>query len=93
MSPRAVQPAPFRVLVGANMPAVLIEMGFISNAQQEQELASGTFQDSVVEAIVSSVFRFRDYLEQSRNTEDQIVEFGEIEQRQPIEPTPPNPTR
>ena len=93
MSPRAVQPAPFRVLVGANMPAVLIEMGFISNAEQEQELASGTFQDSVVEAIVSSVFRFRDYLEQPRNTEDQIVRFGEIEERQPIEPTPQNPKR
>ena len=27
MSPRAVQQAPFRVLVGANMPAVLVEMG------------------------------------------------------------------
>ena len=75
------------------MPAVLIEMGFISNAEQEQELASGTFQDSVVEAIVSSVFRFRDYLEQPRNTEDQIVRFEEIEERQPIEPTPPNPKR
>ena len=32
MSPRAIQQAPFRVLVGANMPAVLVEMGFITNA-------------------------------------------------------------
>ena len=31
MSPRAIQQAPFRVLVGANMPAVLVEMGFITN--------------------------------------------------------------
>ena len=35
MSPRAIQQAPFRVLVGANMPAVLVEMGFITNADQE----------------------------------------------------------
>ena len=31
MSPRALQQAPFRVLVGANMPAVLVEMGFLTN--------------------------------------------------------------
>ena len=93
MSPRPVQPAPFRVLVGANMPAILIEMGFISNAQQERELASGTFQNSVVEAIVSSVFRFRDYLARPRNPEDQLVRFGELEERQAAKPTPPNPPR
>ena len=40
MSPRALQQAPFRVLVGANMPAVLVEMGFLTNPQQEQRLAS-----------------------------------------------------
>ena len=39
MSPRAVQQAPFRVLVGANMPAVLVEVGYLSNAEQEQALA------------------------------------------------------
>ena len=34
MSPRAIQQAPFRVLVGANMPAVLVELGFISNPKK-----------------------------------------------------------
>ncbi len=41
MSPRAIQQAPFRVLVGANMPAVLVEMGFITNADQEKQLVVG----------------------------------------------------
>ena len=66
MSPRAIQQAPFRVLVGANMPAVLIEMGFISNPVQELQLAGVTFQNDVVDALVTSVVRFRGFLERSR---------------------------
>jgi N-acetylmuramoyl-L-alanine amidase len=60
MSPRAIQQAPFRVLVGANMPAVLVEMGFITNPEQEDQLGSDAFQVSVVQALVESVARFRD---------------------------------
>jgi N-acetylmuramoyl-L-alanine amidase len=59
MSPRAIQQAPFRVLVGANMPAVLVEMGFISNPDQEKQLASDTFQASIVQALVDSIVRYR----------------------------------
>jgi N-acetylmuramoyl-L-alanine amidase len=60
MSPRAIQQAPFRVLVGANMPAVLVEIGFISNPEQEKQLASDAFQSSLVQALVEAVVRFRD---------------------------------
>ena len=60
MSPRAIQQAPFRVLVGANMPAVLVEMGFITNPEQERQLASEPFQSSIVQALVDSLTRFRD---------------------------------
>jgi N-acetylmuramoyl-L-alanine amidase len=62
MSPRAIQQAPFRVLVGANMPAVLVEMGFITNPEQERQLVSDPFQSSLVEALVDSVVRYRDQL-------------------------------
>ena len=60
MSPRAIQQAPFRVLVGANMPAVLVEMGFITNADQEKQLGSEAFQTSIVQALVDSIIRYRD---------------------------------
>ena len=63
MSTRGVQEAPFRVLVGANMPAVLIEMGFVSNAGDEQRLRSAQFQNAVVDALTDSVLRFRSYIE------------------------------
>jgi N-acetylmuramoyl-L-alanine amidase len=60
MSPRAIQQAPFRVLVGANMPAVLVEMGFITNADQEKQLVSEAFQNSIVQSLVDSIIRYRD---------------------------------
>jgi N-acetylmuramoyl-L-alanine amidase len=60
VSPRAMQQAPFRVLVGANMPAVLLEMGFMTNPAQEKQLMSDAFQADVVEALVASIVRFRD---------------------------------
>ena len=62
LSPRPIQQAPFRVLVGANMPAILVEMGFISNPEQERQMAQAGFQTRVAEAIVAGVIRFRDYL-------------------------------
>ena len=66
MSPRAIQQAPFRVLVGANMPAVLVEMGFITNAEQERQLVSEPFQSSVVQSLVDSIIRYRDKLASPR---------------------------
>jgi N-acetylmuramoyl-L-alanine amidase len=66
MSPRALQSAPFRVLVGANMPAVLVEMGFITNAEQERQLNGGAMQGIIVQSLYTSLVRFRDYLEMRR---------------------------
>lgn len=47
--------APLRVLVGANMPAVLVEMGFLSNADDERVLASGDVTNAIVESLVASI--------------------------------------
>jgi len=59
MSPRALQKAPFRVLVGANMPAVLVELGFLTNAQQEQQLTGDQHQNVLVQALVEGIVRYR----------------------------------
>ena len=60
MGPRTLQPAPLRVLVGVNMPAVLVEMAFLTNPQQEKEVSTDTFQNAMVQALVNGVVRFRD---------------------------------
>jgi N-acetylmuramoyl-L-alanine amidase len=63
MSPRAVQQAPFRVLVGANMPAVLVEIGYLSNTEQEQALSSSAYQDLVAQSLYDGIVKFREYIE------------------------------
>ena len=71
MSPRALQKAPFRVLVGANMPAVLVEMGFITNPGEEKQLNTASFQSAIVQSLVASAVSFREYLEGRRATSPQ----------------------
>ena len=59
MSPRAIQQAPFRVLVGANMPAVLVETGFITNPIEEKRLNTPDYQSQVVNALLAAVVRYK----------------------------------
>jgi N-acetylmuramoyl-L-alanine amidase len=65
-APRALRRAPLRALVGANMPAVLVEMGYLTNAAQVTRLAAGDFQTAVTQAIYEAVLRFRSHLEGKR---------------------------
>lgn len=59
-----VRKAPMRGLAGANMPAILIEMGYLSNPAEEKLLASLEFQSGLAQALTEAVIGFRDYLEQ-----------------------------
>ena len=65
---REAQRAPFRVLVGANMPAVLVELGFLSNPTQERQLTSTPFQEALAEGLFQSVVDFRARAEQQPTT-------------------------
>ncbi len=53
-----VKSALFYVLLGARMPAVLVETAFISNRAEEKRLASGSYQDEVAGAIAKAVAGF-----------------------------------
>lgn len=55
--------APLRVLGSANMPAVVIELGYLSNPEQETQLAGGEFQSTLAQAVVDAVVAFRGYLD------------------------------
>lgn len=55
---RGVKQAPFAVLRGAAMPAVLVETVFISNPKEEAKLKDPAFRKKVAEAITQGVRRF-----------------------------------
>ena len=57
---RGVKQAAFVVLVGAYMPAVLVETAFISNAGEARLLASSSFQDRIAMALSAAVEEFFD---------------------------------
>ncbi len=56
--PMFVRPAdqePLRILVGANMPAVLVELGFLSNPDDERALSGDDLPATIVNALVGVV--------------------------------------
>jgi len=52
---RGVRQAPFRVLMGATMPAILVEAGFISNPEEESRFKDDAYKDKIADAIARAV--------------------------------------
>jgi len=55
---RGVKRAPFYVLAGTKMPAVLVELGFLSNHYDRTELKSKEFRQSAAEALFDAIEDF-----------------------------------
>lgn len=62
-----VKQAGFYVLVGASMPNVLIETGYLSNKKEEQFLKSSRGQQKIAEAIFNGVKRYKQEYEKYLN--------------------------
>lgn len=56
--PRPHRFAGFAVLKAPDIPSVLIEMGFLSNVEDEKLLKSGSYRERVVEGVVQSIDEF-----------------------------------
>jgi N-acetylmuramoyl-L-alanine amidase len=63
---RGVKQAGFRVLVGAYMPAILVEVAFLSNPQEAKLLASRDFHHRVAHSLAQAILEFRDRMEAVR---------------------------
>ena len=55
---RGVKQAPFVVLMGVQMPASLIEIGFLSNREDEASLRLTAHREAIAEAVAQAVIRF-----------------------------------
>ncbi|MFQ6108195.1 MAG: N-acetylmuramoyl-L-alanine amidase [Candidatus Aminicenantales bacterium] len=55
---RGIKQAPFKVLTGVASPAVLVEVAFISNPEEERRLETEEFQEGVAQAIYRGLVNF-----------------------------------
>jgi len=56
---RGVKQAGFYVLGGAAMPAILIEIGFVTNPREEKRLKDSRYRDEIARAIVSGLADYK----------------------------------
>ena len=56
---RGVKQAGFYVLGGAAMPAILIEIGFVSNPKEERRLKESRYRDEIARAILAGLSEYK----------------------------------
>jgi len=83
---RGVRQAPFLVLSALKMPAVLVEVGFISHPQEGRKLARDGYQERIAKALAQGVLQFADAVLQKR-----LVAAGERPKQ--AAPAPVKPPR
>lgn len=69
---RGINQAPFKVLSGVACPAVLVEVAFISNPEEEESLKNEQFQNNVAIAIYNGL---KSYIEQFPEREKKAEQF------------------
>jgi N-acetylmuramoyl-L-alanine amidase len=59
---RGVRKAPFVVLIGASMPSVLVEIGFLSNPRDESLMQKPAYRQRIAEALYKGVAQYANSL-------------------------------
>ena len=65
---RGVKQAGFYVLGGAAMPAILIEIGFLTNPKEEKKLSTPAYRESVARAIYAGLSEYKRRYDQRLGT-------------------------
>jgi N-acetylmuramoyl-L-alanine amidase len=73
---RGVHTAPFYVLIGANMPAVLAEIAFVSNPEDERRLRTPAYRELLARSLLRGV---KSYLDSLNHT--QLRQLTEVQGR------------
>jgi N-acetylmuramoyl-L-alanine amidase len=66
--PRGVKQAGFYVLGGAPMPAILIEIGFLTNRKEERKLGTPEYREALARAIYTGLAEYKRRYDQRERT-------------------------
>jgi N-acetylmuramoyl-L-alanine amidase len=58
-----VKEAPFYVLIGANMPCILVEVSFISNREEEKRLRDDRYLEEIANGISDGIMGYMTEME------------------------------
>ena len=64
---RGVKHAPFVVLTGTKVPAILVEIGFVSNSVEAIKLSETSYQNQIAEAIAVGIHQYAKRVLSSKN--------------------------
>ena len=68
--------APFHVLLGANMPAVLVELGYCTNPAEAGRLLQAKYRLALAEGIAEGILAYKNRLQKRRTAENALTGKG-----------------
>ena len=68
-----VKSAPFHVLLGAQMPAILVEVGYCTNRDEARNLAKSAYRHALAEGLAEGILAYRDRLLKRRTADNSLT--------------------
>ncbi|HXH03169.1 MAG TPA: N-acetylmuramoyl-L-alanine amidase [Candidatus Competibacteraceae bacterium] len=79
---RGISPAPFAVLLGTEMPSILVEITSITNPQEEARLATAEYRDEIARYLEQGIVAYLErtdekHIEGAKHHDGQDIDAGE----------------
>lgn len=68
-----VKSAPFHVLLGAQMPAVLVELGYCTHVDEARNLANAKYRLALAEGLAEGILAYKDRLLKKRTAQNSLT--------------------
>ena len=71
-----IKSAPFLVLLGAQMPAVLVEIGYCTNKEEAARLLTPKYRMTLAEGLAEGILAYKDRLLKRRTVQNSLTQEG-----------------
>ena len=71
-----IKSAPFIVLLGAQMPAVLVEIGYCTNREEAARLLTPKYRMTLAEGLAEGILAYKDKLLKRRTVQNSLTQEG-----------------